>query len=101
MFDKTGEYLKFELSAVLEDYKLLDKMNATTASKYREIDTMVSRLGAQNAEMDQRMTELLPLMKEIDDIEATVAKLETAAYRLDNYTTKLENQFKTVFPNKK
>lgn len=77
-------------------------MNTATATKYQEVDTMVAKLGATNAEMDQRMLELLPLMKEIDDIEKTVANLESAAYRLDNYTTKLESQFKTVFPlNKK
>lgn len=76
-------------------------MNAHTATKYQEVDALVKKLGSTNAQIDQNMLELLPLMKEIDDIEQTVAKLEGAAYRLDSYTSKLENQFKTVFPNKK
>lgn len=98
---QTGMYLKGELSAVLEDYKLLDNMNAATASRYQQIDASIARLTTANTQMNQQMIELLPLMKEIDEIECTVEKLEQAAYRLDAYTTKLENQFKTVFPNKK
>lgn len=98
---QTGLYLKGELSAVLEDYKLLDNMNAATASRYQQIDASIVRLNTANSQMNQQMIELLPLMKEIDEIECTVEKLEQAAYRLDAYTTKLENQFKTVFPNKK
>lgn len=36
--------------------------------------------------------DLEPLMKELDEIEATVNKLEKAAYRLDSYTQKLEEK---------
>ncbi|XP_063704381.1 biogenesis of lysosome-related organelles complex 1 subunit 2 [Culicoides brevitarsis] len=101
MFEKTGLYLKGELSAVLEDYKLLDNMNAATASRYQQVDASIARLNTANSQINQQMVELLPLMKEIDEIECTVEKLEQAAYRLDAYTTKLENQFKTVFPKQK
>lgn len=76
-------------------------MNTATSSRYQEVDITVSRLSTTNSEMDAKMQDLLPLMKEIDDIERTVDKLEQAAYRLDAYTSKLENQYKTVFPNKK
>jgi len=31
-------------------------------------------------------------MKELEEIEVTVNKLENAAYRLDNYTQKLEEK---------
>lgn len=36
--------------------------------------------------------DLGPLMKELEEIETTVNKLEAAAYRLDAYSIKLEQK---------
>lgn len=42
-----------------------------------------------------------PYLREIDEIEKSVADLEAAAYKLDAYSQKLEQKFNSLVTNKK
>lgn len=42
----------------------------------------------------------MPYLEDIDDIERTVNDLESAAYKLDAYSQKLEDKFNTLLKKK-
>ncbi|XP_058459894.1 biogenesis of lysosome-related organelles complex 1 subunit 2 [Malaya genurostris] len=96
MFQKTGEYISYELSSTVEDYKLIENMNKAMMGKVVEMKQMSESITAKNNELNQKYEELKPLLKKIEDIESTVDKLEAAAYQLDSYTVRLENKFKAL-----
>lgn len=96
MFQKTGDYISHELSASVEDYKLIENMNKAMMGKVIEMKQMSESIAAKNNELNRKYEELKPLLQKIDDIESTVDKLEAAAYQLDSYTIRLENKFKAL-----
>lgn len=53
---------------------------------------MTNDIVVENDEFQTDVKLLSPLFKELGEIEATVDKLEKAAYRLDSYATKLEEK---------
>lgn len=122
-FQKTGEYISHELASTVDDYKLIENMNRAMMTKVADMRQMSQSIAAKNAELNQKYEELVsptdalefhhgmqkspvilflqkPLLQRIDDIEATVDKLEAAAYQLDSYTIRLENKFKSLKANK-
>uniref|UniRef100_A0A2M4AXA2 Putative bioproteinsis of lysosome-related organelles complex 1 subunit 2 n=1 Tax=Anopheles triannulatus TaxID=58253 RepID=A0A2M4AXA2_9DIPT len=100
MFQKTGEYISHELASTVDDYKLIESMNRAMMTKVADMRQMSQSIATKNAELNQKYEELKPLLQRIDDIEATVDKLEAAAYQLDSYSIRLENKFKSLKANK-
>lgn len=100
MFRKTEEYISNELNAPLEDYKLLEEMNKATVAKYSDMQQIAENLSASTNELSIKFQQLVPLMKQIDEISDTVDKLEAAAYKLDAYSIALENRVKSVLQRK-
>lgn len=96
MFRKTEEYISNELNAPLEDYKLLEEMNKATVAKYSDMQQIAENLSVSTNELSIKFQQLVPLMKQIDEISDTVDKLEAAAYKLDAYSIALENRVKSV-----
>ncbi|CAG9797509.1 unnamed protein product [Chironomus riparius] len=92
MFQKTKDYLSFELSSNTLDYELLDKMNQTVAKNIELMKRTSEDVVVTNEDLNQKFRDLEPLMKELEEIETTVNKLENAAYRLDAYTQRLEEK---------
>lgn len=74
------------------DYELLEKMNGVTSKNVEEMKQVTNDIVVANDEFQTQVKLLRPLMKELDGIEATVDKLEKAAYRLDSYAIKLEEK---------
>ncbi|XP_031565169.1 biogenesis of lysosome-related organelles complex 1 subunit 2-like [Actinia tenebrosa] len=95
-FKKIAEYLNGELTASLDDYALLEKLNKLTTSKYQEMSTMAKTLITTMEELDGKYKSLQPYLDQIDRVEESVASLEQAAYRLDAYSKKLESRFKRL-----
>ncbi|KAI4465780.1 biogenesis of lysosome-related organelles complex 1 subunit 2 [Holotrichia oblita] len=83
MFNKTADYLYGELTATLEDYRLLENMNNATITKYSDMKHIANGT-------------LQPYLDQIDQIEDSVIKLEQAAYKLDAYSKRLEAKFKNL-----
>lgn len=74
------------------DYELLEKMNGAASKNIDEMKRMTNDIVVANDEFQTEVKKLEPLMMELDGIEATVNKLEKAAYRLDSYAIKLEEK---------
>ncbi|MCL4125332.1 UNVERIFIED_CONTAM: hypothetical protein GTU68_025660 [Idotea baltica] len=96
MFSHTSDYLQGELSAVLEDYTLLERMNKSTITKYSDMRQIAGSVSRSMKELNEKYHALHPYLDQIDQIEDSVMKLEAAAYKLDAYSKRLEAKFKTL-----
>ncbi|KAF2355213.1 Biogenesis of lysosome-related organelles complex-1 subunit 2 [Trinorchestia longiramus] len=96
MFSHTSSYLQGELSAVQEDYTLLEQMNRATIAKYADLRQITSSIGRSLDELNAKYLGLQPYLDQIDQIEDSVTKLEAAAYKLDAYSRRLEDKFKSL-----
>ncbi|GFO38102.1 biogenesis of lysosome-related organelles complex 1 subunit 2-like [Plakobranchus ocellatus] len=95
-FQKTAEYLRGELDGTVEDYKLLEKMNTVTTSRYSEMKHIALSISGALKSLNEKYKSLQPYLEQIDQIEESVATLEQAAYSLDQYSKRLESKFKAL-----
>ncbi|XP_041364686.1 biogenesis of lysosome-related organelles complex 1 subunit 2-like [Gigantopelta aegis] len=95
-FQKTADYLRGELEGTAEDYKLLEKMNKVTLTKYSEMKHIALNVATALQELNEKYVSLQPYLDQIDQIEESVAGLEQAAYNLDQYSKRLEEKFKSL-----
>ncbi|GFR78354.1 biogenesis of lysosome-related organelles complex 1 subunit 2 [Elysia marginata] len=95
-FQKTAEYLRGELDGTIEDYKLLEKMNTVTSSRYSEMKHIALSISGALKSLNEKYQSLQPYLEQIDQIEESVATLEQAAYSLDQYSKRLESKFKAL-----
>ncbi|KAG0724799.1 Biogenesis of lysosome-related organelles complex 1 subunit 2 [Chionoecetes opilio] len=96
MFSHTSNYLQGELSAVLEDYTLLEQMNRATITKYADMRQIGGSVSRALKDLNDKYLALQPYLEQIDQIEDSVTKLEAAAYKLDAYSKRLETKFKSL-----
>lgn len=99
MFDNISQFIQTEFGS-LEDYKLLESMNDVTRSKYQDIQQIMTCLQASTTEMNSKLAHLEPLLQQIDEINETVNKLESAALKLDAYSIELEKKLVNVIQPK-
>lgn len=85
-----------ELSAVLEDYTLLEQMNKATITKYADMRQIGGSVNRALKDLNEKYLALYPYLEQIDQIEDSVTKLEAAAYKLDAYSKRLEAKFKSL-----
>ena len=96
MLSKTSDYLEGELSAVLDDYTLLERMNAATLAKYSDMRQIAGSVNRSLKELNEKYLALQPYLNQIDEIDQCVVKLEAAAYKLDAYSKRLEAKFNSL-----
>lgn len=113
MFNKTADYLYGELTATLDDYRLLENMNRATITKYSDMKHIAGNIAKNMGDLKDKCTQILflmaisigklflddtlqPYLDQIDQIEDSVIKLEQAAYKLDAYSKRLEAKFKNL-----
>ncbi|KAL0277628.1 UNVERIFIED_CONTAM: hypothetical protein PYX00_004854 [Menopon gallinae] len=96
MFQKCSEFLLGELTSTQEDYKLLENMNRVAIRKYSDMKQIAGNIAKCMKEVDEKYKALQPYLEQIDQIEDSVNKLEQAAYKLDAYSRRLENQYKML-----
>ncbi|GLV41370.1 Biogenesis of lysosome-related organelles complex 1 subunit 2 [Carabus blaptoides fortunei] len=96
MFTKTTDYLYGELTAVQDEYKLLENMNRATITKYSDMKHIATNVSKAMVELNDKYNSLQPYLDQIDQIEDSVIKLEQAAYKLDAYSKRLEAKFKAL-----
>lgn len=71
-------------------------MNRVAVSKYTDMRQIATNVAKCMTEVNRKHQELLPYLEQIDQIEDSVNKLEQAAYKLDAYSKRLENQYKAL-----
>lgn len=84
------------MSAVLEDYALLEQMNKATITKYADMRQIGGSVSRALKDLNEKYLALQPYLDQIDQIEDSVTKLEAAAYKLDAYSKRLEAKFKSL-----
>eukprot|EP01121_Diplochlamys_sp_Union-15-3_P011392 TRINITY_DN3302_c0_g4_i1.p1 TRINITY_DN3302_c0_g4~~TRINITY_DN3302_c0_g4_i1.p1 ORF type:complete len:203 (-),score=48.73 TRINITY_DN3302_c0_g4_i1:19-579(-) len=94
LFRTLSDYLRGELLATSEDYKLLENMNNVTKEKYVEMTEMAVKLGEQMTLLQQKYKSFQPYLEKIDEIDTSVNELEKTVVLLDEYTLRLEEKFK-------
>jgi len=96
MFSSTSDWISGELETTTEEYKLLEQMNRLTMTKYSDMNQITENISKGVTELNSKYTDLLPYLEQIDQIDASVERLEQAAYKLDAYSKRLEQKFKTL-----
>ncbi|CAG8683137.1 23941_t:CDS:2 [Dentiscutata erythropus] len=89
MFLKVADYLKGEILATTEDYKLLETMNQVTRDRYQEMSKMAQNLVVEMANFQRIYTSFEPYIQQIDEICEQVDFLEKVANELDEYSKEL------------
>ncbi|CAG8507607.1 19051_t:CDS:2, partial [Cetraspora pellucida] len=89
MFFKVADYLKGEILATTEDYKLLETMNKVTRERYQEMSKMAQNLVVEMANFQRIYTSFEPYIQQIDEICEQVDFLEKVTNELDEYSKEL------------
>ena len=98
-FDKVAEYIEAELSASLNDYKFIAKLNRTATASFKDYQLVAEKIAKnvdkinENQKARQRLDNLI---KAIDEIDVKVKSLESLAYKVDSYSKRLEQTFKKL-----
>nr|CAG4636675.1 EOG090X0J9J [Eubosmina coregoni]SVE70186.1 EOG090X0J9J [Eubosmina coregoni] len=101
MFEKVSNYLQAELTSSESEYQLLEQMNKATTAKYQDMRLIAANVGKGIVELNEKFKSLQGYLDQIDQIEENISKLESAAYKLDAYTVRLENKFKSLSTEKR
>merc|ERR1712126_587514 len=86
MFTSTSDWVTGELEATTEEYRLLEQMNKLTLTKYSDMSQITENITKGVTDLNTKYTDLLPYLEQIDQIDASVERLEQAAYKLDAYS---------------
>ncbi|CAH1759297.1 2235_t:CDS:2 [Entrophospora sp. SA101] len=96
MFKKVTEYLKGEILATTEDYRLLENMNILTKERYNEMSFMAQNLVVEMSKLQEIYSDFEPYVKQIDEISEQVDFLEKVTNELDDYSKELESRLKKI-----
>jgi len=96
MFENIANYLKGELTATTNDYKLLASMNAVCSSKYTEMSEVARGLTSFMKDLQQKYQDFQPYLDKIEEIDTNVTELEKTVVLLDEYSKRLEWKFKNL-----
>eukprot|EP01112_Ceratiomyxa_fruticulosa_P020322 TRINITY_DN688_c0_g2_i1.p1 TRINITY_DN688_c0_g2~~TRINITY_DN688_c0_g2_i1.p1 ORF type:complete len:215 (+),score=67.18 TRINITY_DN688_c0_g2_i1:99-647(+) len=96
LFQNIAAYIKGELLATSEDYKLLENMNTLATEKYKEMTEAAVGLTTFMKALQEKYETFTPYLQQIDDIDKNVSDLEKTVTLLDDYTKRLEAKFKTI-----
>ncbi|CAG8536778.1 8147_t:CDS:2 [Acaulospora morrowiae] len=90
MFNKVAEYLKGEMLATNEDYKLLENMNNVTRDRYKEMSGMAQNLVVEMAKLQRIYIDIEPYIQQIDEVCEQIDFLEKVTSELDDYSKELD-----------
>ncbi|CAG8449498.1 6129_t:CDS:10 [Ambispora gerdemannii] len=89
MFAKVANYLKAEMLATTEDFKLLEDMNHVTRDRYKEMSSMAQNLMVEMSKLQRIYIDFEPYVQQIDEICEQVDYLEKVTIELDDYSKEL------------
>lgn len=87
---------KDELTTTHEDYRLLERLNKETIAKYAELKTVSYNVAHSLEALNEKYAILKPMLDNINEIDEAVTKLEQAAYKLANYSKRLEAKLEDI-----
>eukprot|EP00052_Salpingoeca_macrocollata_P023141 m.202917 g.202917 ORF g.202917 m.202917 type:complete len:127 (+) comp21967_c0_seq4:2803-3183(+) len=96
MFGKISVFLKADLEANCEEYKLLTRLNELSAEEYQGMSTLLKELNTEMETVNSRYSELQPYLDQIDALDTSVEQLVQTAKSLDDYSRRLEARFKEL-----
>ncbi|KAG0042464.1 biogenesis of lysosome- organelles complex 1 subunit 2 [Gryganskiella cystojenkinii] len=96
MFRKIAEYIKSELLARGEDYKLLENMNNLTKERYGELAVVAQELMQEVGKLRTTYSDFEPYIARIDEISQQAETISNIASELDEYTKSLETRLKRI-----
>ncbi|KAG0021235.1 biogenesis of lysosome- organelles complex 1 subunit 2 [Podila clonocystis] len=96
MFRKISDYVKSEMLATGEDYKLLENMNIVTKERYGEMAIMAQELMQEVGKLRTTYSDFEPYLARIDEISQQAHMISNVASELDEYTKALEARLKRV-----
>ena len=67
-------------------------MNQAASKNVENLKKTTNEVVVANDDINSKFNDVVPLMQELKEIEKTVNKLESAAYKLDSFTLKLEEK---------
>ena len=95
-FSATSDWISAELESTTEDYKLIEQMNRVTATKYSDMEQITNNIAKGMTQLNASYAQLQPYLEQIDHIDESLARLETAAFKLDAYSKRLEDKFNSL-----
>ncbi|KAF9399174.1 biogenesis of lysosome- organelles complex 1 subunit 2 [Mortierella sp. AD011] len=96
MFRKIAEYVRGEMLATGEDYKLLENMNVLTKERYSELAVVAQELMQEVGKLRTTYSDFEPYLARIDEISQQAETISNIAAELDEYTKSLETRLKRV-----
>ncbi|KAG0213190.1 biogenesis of lysosome- organelles complex 1 subunit 2 [Mortierella sp. GBA43] len=90
MFRKIAEYVRSEMLATSEDYKLLENMNNMTKERYVELAGVAQELMLEVGKLRTTYSDFEPYLARIDEISEQADVISNIADELDEYTKSLE-----------
>lgn len=98
-FDHISDYINAELRASLKDYEFITKLNKTASDSFKDYMAVAEKI-AKNVdrinENQKAKSRLDNLTQTIDEIDSKVTSLEALAYKIDSYSKRLEDTFKSL-----
>ncbi|KAF9431312.1 biogenesis of lysosome- organelles complex 1 subunit 2 [Podila epigama] len=96
MFRKISEYVKSDMLAIGEDYRLLENMNIATKERYGELAVMAQELMQEVGKLRTTYSDFEPYLERIEEISQQADIISNVASELDEYTKALEVRLKRV-----
>jgi len=93
LFQNLTKYMKGELGAAIDEFKLLEQMNVVTKDKYAEMTASAAQLTSGMQSLQKKYELLQPYLTQIDEIDGSLRDLEETVHLLDEYTARLEQRF--------
>ncbi|KAG0070121.1 hypothetical protein BGZ89_001371 [Linnemannia elongata] len=89
MFRKVADYIRAEMLATGEDYKLLENMNIVTKDRYSELAGVAQELMQEVGKLRTTYSDFEPYLERIDEISQQAETISNIAAELDEYTKSL------------